>query len=427
MKSCILKGPKQIFDDIHGYIDFTETELRVLEHPLYQRLRNILQLGLTYYIYPGATHTRFSHSIGVKHVIGEMAKTLCQQGFLNMDDLMILRISGMLHDIGHYPFSHALEEVFTKHLNGLSHENLSVKLISETSLKDVLENEGFNYKEIASIITWKSKNKLYNMLLSSDVDSDRLDYLLRDSRHTGVAYGNIDVHRIIATLTLNSKGLLAIMRKGLESVENLYIARLHMYRSVYMHKTVLSFELMLSQIYKTLYEKFGASENIYGPKEINELICNEEFDGFNDHYVFHLLFKFRKDSRLSNLERRIINMILLRKPMKIAFEEHKLSSENIIREKAERLRECLESKIKNKTVHYSTYIYYGNISFFSRKYPMIIVDNSGDEGVPIYGLKNISLLSFLPPSYNVLRVYTLPEYYKYVSNVVKKCLNTEVS
>ncbi len=418
MESCFIKGYKQIYDEVHGYIEFTESEEKIVNNPYFQRLRNIAQLSLTYYIYPGASHTRFSHSIGVKHVSGKIGEILCKQGFLSRDELKLIRLAGLLHDIGHYPFSHILEHSF-KELGGLTHEELGEKIITETSISDSLKAEGYSPKEIADIARGKHKNKLYNMILSSDVDADRLDYLLRDSMHTGVAYGNIDVERIVNTITVDNNGNLAVLRKGLESIENLYVARLHMYRSVYMHKSVVSFELMLSRAYTILYRKIGSQEGIIGPKELNEILNSEEFVFFDDHYVLNVLRKYRKDRRLSNVERKLFEMILFRRPLKTVFNESSFSKAEIKR-KHQQLMECFRN-IEDSDATNSTMVYYGEIEFFSKKNAISVVDKPRESGIPIYNLKKITLLSLLPTVYAVLRVYTFPEKSTEVKNIISNC------
>mgnify|MGYP000085339631 CR=1 FL=1 len=419
MGICYVNGVKQIYDELHGYVNLTPTEEEIVNNPIFQRLRNILQLGLTYYIYPGATHTRFSHSIGVKHVVGKIGEILCKQGLLSSDEIRLLRLAGILHDIGHYPLSHALEGFFLS-LGKLGHEKLGNVIIQKTTIGDYLKNEGYEPKEVSDIIMGTHRNKLFNMILSSDVDADRLDYLLRDSMHTGVAYGNIDVERIVNTLTVDDEGNLAILRKGLESIENLYVARLHMYRSVYMHKSVIGFEMLLSKIYSILYEKMGPQEGVYGPRELSEMISSEEFVFFDDHYVFSLIRKFRKDPRLNDVERKLVDMLLYRRPFKIVFNESSFSKE-VIREKYLKLRECLKEKLSGTDIEKTTLIYYGEIAFFSRKNAVSIVENVRSKGIPIYSLKGVTLLSFLPTTYAVLRLYTIPKYSTLLKDIANKC------
>ena len=140
--------------------------------------------------------------------------------------------------------------------------------------------------------------------------------------HIGVAYGNIDVERIANTITAGHEGNLVVLRKGLESIENLYVARLHMYRSVYMHKSVVGFELMLSKAYTTLYRKIGPQEEIIGLNEISEILYSEDFVFFDDHYVLSALRKYRKDMRLSDAERKHSSTwYFSEKPSKSSFNE----------------------------------------------------------------------------------------------------------
>ncbi|MEM4556859.1 MAG: HD domain-containing protein, partial [Sulfolobales archaeon] len=248
--SSIGKGVKSIYDEIYGYIPVSELELKVIETPTVQRLRRIKQLALAWYVYPGAVHTRFSHSLGVMHVIGIIANKFIDEGFMKKDDYELLRIAGILHDVGHTPYSHAIELYMTQAFR-IRHEELATYVIeNDPYLNDVFSNYGVTPKEVSSIIRGTHKEPLYNMLLSSDLDADRIDYLLRDSLHTGVAYGMIDIDRVLHTITVDKDGELAVPAKSVQAIENFYIARMHMYRAVYHHKTIAAFQMMMKSIYE---------------------------------------------------------------------------------------------------------------------------------------------------------------------------------
>ncbi len=250
--SSLGKGVKSIYDEIYGYIPVSELELKVIETPTVQRLRRIKQLALAWYVYPGAVHTRFSHSLGVMHVIGIIASKFIDEGFVRKDDYELLRIAGVLHDIGHTPYSHAIELHMTQAFR-VRHEELATYIIeNDPYLNEVFSDYGVSPKEVSSIIKGTHREPLYNMLLSSDLDADRIDYLLRDSLHTGVAYGMIDFDRVLHTITVDKEGEIAVPAKSVQAIENFYIARMHMYRAVYHHKTIAAFQVMMKSVYEMM-------------------------------------------------------------------------------------------------------------------------------------------------------------------------------
>ena len=213
---------KFIRDSIHGNLPINEFEVNILDYPQIQRLRRIKQLGFISLIYPGANHSRFEHCIGTMHLASKLADNLDLSDY----DKDLVRISGLLHDAGHGPFSHVSEAVLD-----ISHEELTAYVIKETSIKDKL-SEKFNINEIIDIINGKGK---LGPIISGELDMDRMDYLVRDSHYTGVAYGVIDIDRIISNLKLERELILDI--KGVQAAEAALAARYQMYPSVYQHHT----------------------------------------------------------------------------------------------------------------------------------------------------------------------------------------------
>lgn len=213
---------KFIRDSIHGNLPLNDFEVEVLDYPQVQRLRRIKQLGFISLIYPGANHSRFEHSIGTMY----LASKLADQLELNEYDTELVRIAGLLHDAGHGPFSHVSEAVFD-----VPHEELTGYVITKTSIADKL-SEKFDTKEIVDIINGKGK---LGPIISGELDMDRMDYLIRDSHYTGVAYGVIDTERIISNLKLERELILDI--KGVQAAEAALAARYLMYPSVYQHHT----------------------------------------------------------------------------------------------------------------------------------------------------------------------------------------------
>ena len=233
---------KFIRDSVHGNLDISPFEMEILDYPQMQRLRRLKQLGFINLIYPGANHSRFEHSIGTMHLAGKLANHL----ELDSDDTELVRISGLLHDIGHGPFSHVSEYVLP-----VPHEEITEYVIKNTSLTDKL-SEKFNVNDIADIIHGKGS---LGAIISGELDVDRMDYLMRDSHYTGVEYGVIDVERLISNLRLQDELILDI--KGVQAAESLLVARYFMYPSVYQHHTTRILNSMFRRCIEHLIKEHG--------------------------------------------------------------------------------------------------------------------------------------------------------------------------
>lgn len=234
---------KIINDPVYGFIRFPEKEMmQLIDHPWFQRLRNIKQMGTASYVYPGAVHTRFHHSLGAAHLMHIALNELRIKG-INVDEeeYLATRQAILLHDIGHGPYSHALEFSLVPDIR---HEDISLLIINHL-------NEIFNgsLSKAMDIFRGSYEKPFLHQLVSSQLDMDRMDYLNRDSFYTGVSEGVIGYHRILQMLTVN-KDDLVVEEKGIHSVEKFIIARRLMYWQVYLHKTVLSSEQLIIHILK---------------------------------------------------------------------------------------------------------------------------------------------------------------------------------
>jgi uncharacterized protein len=257
---------------VHGFISLNDWEWTVLSQPAFQRLRRIRQLAWTDYVYPGAMHTRFEHSIGVMHTatllydaIRASSAEVLKSDLAYRDeglgrDRQLVRFAALLHDVGHSPFSHASEELFPDRENGkkFSHEDYSVAII-RTQLRDALENHplngnyGFRADDIASLIEGSTRAKqavFWRDLISGQMDADRMDYLLRDSHHAGVHYGKFDLSRVISTMrAIPAAGehtpQLGITEGRVHAAEALVLARYFMFTQVYFHKTRVAYDVHL--------------------------------------------------------------------------------------------------------------------------------------------------------------------------------------
>ena len=244
---------KILNDPIYGFISIpSELIYKIIEHTYFQRLRRISQLGLSYLVYPGAHHTRFHHAIGAMHLMQKAILVLKNKGVkINELEEEGLLIAILLHDIGHGPFSHALEHSL---VNNISHESISIEFMKE--LNSIFKGR---LSLAIKIFQNKYKKKFLHQLISSQIDVDRLDYLNRDSFYSGVAEGIVNSTRIIDMYNVFN-GNLVVDYKGIYTIEKFLLSRKLMYLQVYMHKTVLSAEHTLMNILKRA--KYLASNNI---------------------------------------------------------------------------------------------------------------------------------------------------------------------
>jgi HD superfamily phosphohydrolase len=259
---------KIINDPVYGFISIPgDFVFDLIEHPWFQRLRNIKQLGLTSFVYPGANHSRFQHGLGALHLMDMAISTLRGKGVaISVEEEEATCIAILLHDAGHGPFSHALENSI---ISDISHEDLSLLLMR-------ILNEKYNGKlDLAiEIFTGKYQRIFFNELISGQVDMDRLDYLRRDSFFTGVIEGSVGSERIIRMLNVVDDRLV-IDEKGIYSLEKFLIARRLMYWQVYMHKTVLSSESLLVKVLKRAKELANKGVDLYATPALRFFLYNK--------------------------------------------------------------------------------------------------------------------------------------------------------
>ncbi len=312
---------KIINDPIYGFITVKDPLIyELIDHPYFQRLRRISQLGLTYVVYPGAYHTRFHHAIGAMHLMGRAIYTLRQKGHeITPEEERGVLIAILLHDVGHGPFSHALEHTL---IPGVSHEALSLKIMEELNQ----EFDGALTLAI-DIFTNNHPKAFLHQLISSQLDMDRLDYLRRDSFYSGVTEGSVNSERLLTMLNVKDDQLV-VDSKGIYSVEKFLVARRLMYWQVYMHKTVLSAEFMLVNILKRAKYLANQGVELTGTQALKHFLhADYTWNDFEENPA--ILKKFLKlddfdvmsgikdwanhsDLILSDLSSRIINRNLLK-------------------------------------------------------------------------------------------------------------------
>ena len=325
----------KIFNDpVHGFISIPgKLIFDIIEHPWFQRLRRIKQLGLTEYVYPGALHTRFHHALGAMHLMHMAIKTLREKGcVITEEEETAALIAIQLHDIGHGPYSHTLEHCL---IHGVSHEQISRLIMSRLNK----EFKG-SLQTAISIFEGTYPKKFLHQLVSSQLDVDRLDYLTRDSFFTGVSEGVVGYDRIIKMLDVYDDELV-VEAKGIYSIEKFIIARRLMYWQVYLHKTVLCVEQMLIralQRAKELYKQgvplpatpdfeFFLANDVYLEDFEKKEYVLEHFTRLDDVDVFSALkmWRYIEDPILSML----CNSIVDRRLFKIEISDRAFSLERI--------------------------------------------------------------------------------------------------
>ncbi len=329
---------KIINDPVYGFITIhNELIYDLINHPWFQRLRRIKQLGLTDYVYPGALHTRFHHALGAMHLMKETLDNLREKNIeISTDEYNATLVAILLHDIGHSPFSHALENILMKNV---SHEKLSSLIMARL-------NTEFNHSlDLAiEIFNGAYHRKFLNQLVSSQLDIDRLDYLNRDSFFTGVSEGTIGSERIIKLLNVH-KDELVIEEKGIYSIENFLSSRRLMYWQVYLHKTTVAVEQMLKKIIFRAREVniethsgispdlrlFLAKDNI--ELNLNEL---EAFANLDDYDIISAI-KFWKNANDFVLSR-FCQMLLNRSLFSVKFYESEVSKSEIEKKRKKLLK-----------------------------------------------------------------------------------------
>ncbi len=227
---------KIIKDPVHGYVEVPDFAVHILDSPPMQRLRHVKQLGFSYLVYPGANHSRFEHSLGTMYLADVMSRQLG----LSPEDHRLVLASALLHDIGHGPFSHAIEPLLQE-FSGRSHHHVR-SLLKEQDIAVILEEEGISTGEVSEII--EGRHRLAG-IIHGELDVDRMDYLLRDAHYTGAPYGTVDAHRLIRN-SLVADGTIVLHESGINAAESLLIARTLMRPAVYFHHVSRIAEMMFS-------------------------------------------------------------------------------------------------------------------------------------------------------------------------------------
>ena len=378
-----------IVDPIHDFIRVYNTELKIIDSPIFQRLRRIRQLSGAHLTYPSAQHSRFEHSLGVMHIAGQAAMSLKERGFLKSDQIQEIRLAALLHDVGHGPFSHLFEEVL-QIKKKISHEDIGKKIIQESEIADILSKAGFDKKKITKLAFGYPKYRFVNEIISCSLSADMMDYLQRDGYFTGAEHAKIDHKRIVQSLDVY-KTKLALEKSALYSFESMILSRYQMFKAVYFHKTVRSAEVMMLESIKLADEDCGFTE-----------LSLDSYVNLTDEFVIAKILDLPNHTKDQ------------RRAKKFA-----LDYQN------RRLLKCVYEKIMT-TKSQNTDQIRGQIARKSRlEKDEIFVDTSGTSSVPLTPAKEktksiilmsakpieipfskIPVVSSMAESVNILRVYT---------------------
>jgi len=402
-----------IIDPIHDFVRVYDNELKIIDTPIFQRLRRIRQLSGAHLIYPGAQHTRFEHSLGVMHIASMAGQALAEKGVVSSDDIQNLRLAGLLHDIGHGPFSHLFEEIFEEKRK-ISHEDLGRDIILKTEIGDIISKNGFDKKLITKLAFGDSKLQFMNEIISGVLSADMMDYLLRDGYFTGAEHAKIDHHRLTHSLDVY-KNKLALDKSSLVNFETMMISRFQMFKAVYFHKTVRAGEVML-------LEAMDLAEDELGLSSMNL----DEYLKLSDDVILAKLLNLPEHNSKLKASKKIATNYLNRNLFKSVFETT-LTGKAITKKHMQELREEVSKKSK---------IDINEIFVDSSNTPSIPLSPSKKESKSIILLENdgnkttakeilisqIKLVSAMSGFMKILRVYTPAKNRKKVEMVAKSIL-----
>ena len=402
-----------IIDPIHDFVRVYDNELKIIDTPIFQRLRRIRQLSGAHLIYPGAQHTRFEHSLGVMHIASMAGQALAEKGVVSFDDIQNLRLAGLLHDIGHGPFSHLFEEIFEEKRK-ISHEDLGRDIILKTEIGDIISKNGFDKKLITKLAFGDSKLQFMNEIISGVLSADIMDYLLRDGYFTGAEHAKIDHHRLTHSLDVY-KNKLALDKSSLVNFETMMISRYQMFKAVYFHKTVRAGEVML-------LEAMDLAEGELGLSSMNL----DEYLQLSDDVILAKLLNLPEHNSKLKASKKIATNYLNRNLFKSVFEST-LTGKAITKKRMQELRGEISKKSK---------IDINEIFVDSSNTPSIPLSPSKKESKSIILLENdgnkttakeilisqIKLVSAMSGFMKILRVYTPAKNRKKVEMAAKSIL-----
>jgi HD superfamily phosphohydrolase len=408
----------EIKDPVHGYVYITQEEKTIIDSYPVQRLHRLRQLAGAEYVYPGANHTRFEHSLGVMYLAGMVAKNPNISQYVNEGEAETVRVAALLHDVGHGPFSHVFEYLLNKELDK-THEDLTTWIIQKSELSDIIRRAGYSPQDVGRLAVGKlhkPKKTFLDQIMSSTVDVDKQDFIVRDTYHTGAEYGYIDIYRLIHTLDVLGENL-AVEVGALSALESLLIARIESFKSIYFHRVGRAAQIMLATAMERANEELG----------FTRFKTPEQYLAMDDYTVYAQLKNCTKSKK-------IIRDLENRKMLKCAYEKTFYEKDAVISNifSREAYRKQLQSEIAEEgNVEAGAVIidvptvpsvpYEHSVLTESMEIPVFIKTQQGKK-VP-QRLSEISrIFETLKGFMNVMRVYTTAEEREKVSRAATKVL-----
>lgn len=330
---------KRISDPVHGTIGLSKPETQILGTRTVQRLRNVKQLGLAHLVFPGANYSRLSHALGVCHITGQILASLRSNGTkITDEEIQLYRLAGLLHDVGHYPFSHATEEAIKdfyaaslyREKSGdasgsgeddpshvLEHELVGRTVLTEDpEIRPILEGAALDPRKVYQIFARIDPPKFSN-LVSSDFDADRIDYLLRTAHHSGLPYGSVDLPYLLSQVRTDGNGRVCLTSKALRTADHFLLCRYFDYQQVAFHKTVAAFEWLLKDVVIELLQRKILD---CSGQSITNMISSGTWERFDDSYLLERIQDLCGDAEADEDARRKAQAILWRRPPKLIAE-----------------------------------------------------------------------------------------------------------
>lgn len=403
-----------IKDPIYGYIQITGTERSIIDTRPVQRLRRLRQLAGSEYVYPGANHTRFEHSLGVMHLAGVLSKRLPVG--LKDDEIETVMLAGLLHDVGHGPFSHVFEPLLIRNLEK-THEDLTTWIVEESELADVIQKEGYDPHVVGRLAAGrlnKPRMEFMDQIIRSTIDVDKMDFIVRDSYHTGAEYGRVDISRLIYTMDLLD-GNLAVDATAIPTLEAFLIARMESFRTIYFHRVARAVQIMLEK----------ALEKANDELKLTDFDSPEEYLSLDDYTVWSSLRTCKKSKEIIRAieERRLLKNAY----EKVFFTRDKLVTSIFTNETVrDRIEEEIATKARVKPEHVTIDVpslpsvpYYHSVDIEPMDIPVFYKTKTG-ERVP-QRLEDLSrVIGVLRVFMSIVRVYTEESHRGEVAEAAKK-------
>jgi len=408
----------EIKDPVHGYVYISEAEKNVIDSYPMQRLRHLRQLAGSEYVYPGANHTRFEHCIGVMFLAGKVLEKPTISSLISNDEADMCRIAALLHDTGHGPFSHVFEQLLLKKLDK-THEDVTSWIIEKSEVGDKLSKIGFDPRDVAGLAVGKMQKPgraFLDQIISSGIDVDKQDFIVRDTYHTGAEYGFIDVYRIIHALDVLGENL-AVELGALSALEVFMIARIESFKSIYFHRVGRAAQIMLASAMEKANDELG----------LTAFNTPEEYLALDDYTVWSAL-------RKCPASKAIINNLERRKMLKCAYERTFYEKDTVISNifGRESYRQQMQKEIaKEAEVNVDSVIidvptvpsvpYHHAVLMETMEIPVFSRTQTGEK-TPQRLSESSKIFETLKGFMNILRVYTDAENREKVEKATAKIL-----